>query len=419
MKILFITDSIPPRSIGGAGASVWRIITELHRQGHALTVITTTQEKQYEGFENREGIAVHTIFTAYHERWRAYISLYNPVITRRIKEIVGETQFEVVHADTIHQYISYAVLPILRHHASHVFLTARDFMMVAYGKIHPKTHECGSEYYKIHWWDNVRQAKKRFNPLRNVIIRHYIKNVDQIFSVSKSLADILKLNGVPNAIPLHNGFLIRDILVSKETIDTFRRQQNIENHPVVLFPARVSAAKGVYVAMDAMQHVIQKKSDTILIIAGIDERDRDVLVQYAKKVGIVNSIRLISWMPKETTDVLFTLADVIIVPSLYPDPFPTVNLDAALFKKPVVTTCFGGSKEFVVDGKTGFVANPFDEKLFASRILELLENPAKTHAMGEAAYERLRQEFTVEEQAEKLLRRYRGEFTPPRKTQDE
>ncbi len=412
MKILFLTDFIPPRSIGGAAQSVWRVVQQLHAWGHEVYVVATVQEKQYEGLENRDGIVIYNIYTNYDDRYRAWVSIYNTDTISKVESILREVCPEVIHADVIHYYLSYATLKIAHKYAKKVFLTARDFMMVSYGKLELKNHECGSEYFKVRWWDNLRQAKKRFNPFRNIMIRHYLKYVDQIFSNSKSLADFLSINKIPGVVPIHNGLIMRDVSVEQSEIDNFKKTYRIEGGSLILFPARVSPAKGLYVLMDAMKKVIVKVPSATLAVVGVQERDQVPAMEYARDFGIEKNMILLGWTIGHDLDVVYSAAGMVLVPSLYPDPFPTVNLDAALYKKPVITTCFGGAKEFVIDNKTGYIINPFNNDLLVEKMIDLLQDSEKTKQFGFAAYDRLRTDFTIEKQTEKLLRWYTGALMP-------
>ena len=72
-------------------------------------------------------------------------------------------------------------------------------------------------------------------------------------------------------------------------------------------------------------------------------------------------------------------------------------------KKPVVATCFGGSRESVVDSETGFIVNPFDTETLADRIVDLLENPEKAKIFGEAGYARVKAEFGLNRMIDNYL----------------
>jgi glycosyltransferase involved in cell wall biosynthesis len=109
----------------------------------------------------------------------------------------------------------------------------------------------------------------------------------------------------------------------------------------------------------------------------------------------------------EELDSVYKTASLVVSPSLYSDPFPGVNLEAALYGKPVITTCFGGAKEFIIDGQTGYVANPFNPEELAKKIIDILKDSEKAERFGKANFERLKNDFSTEKQAEILLGWYK------------
>ena len=406
MVILFLTDSIPPRSIGGAARSVWRVAEQLHALGNEIHIVTTVQDRQFVGSEQRDGITIYNLYSRYDERFRAYVSLYHRSVLRHLAPIFARVRPDVIHADVIHYHISYAALKIAKRCAPCVFLTARDFMMIAYGKLELKTRDCAAQDFRVGFWENFLRARKRFNPLRNPIIRYYLRFVDVIFSNSALLANILAQNRIPGVLPMHNGLLLQDSAVSDEGLLAFRRECELEGRDVVLFPARVSPAKGLQIVLEAMEEVAARMPDAVLLVVGVREEDRTLLQERTRSV-LAGRVRLFGWTSGETLRAAFASADVVLVPSLYPDPFPTVALEAALYKKPVIATCFGGAKEFVLDGQTGYIVNPFEKADVAEKIVELLGNKERARQFGEAGYQRLKNSFTVAHQAERQLRYYR------------
>jgi starch synthase len=103
---------------------------------------------------------------------------------------------------------------------------------------------------------------------------------------------------------------------------------------------------------------------------------------------------------------LYSHCAVFCCPSVY-EPFGIINLEAMACRAPVVASATGGILEVVVDGKTGrlvpFAADPvttFPEnpeqfsRDLAARITELLEDPARAKAMGEAGRKRVEDHFS-------------------------
>jgi glycosyltransferase involved in cell wall biosynthesis len=125
--------------------------------------------------------------------------------------------------------------------------------------------------------------------------------------------------------------------------------------------------------------------------------------QMAKNSGIENRVIFSGWLSQEDLMAAYACSDVVVSPSIYLDNFPTVNLEAMAMKKPVIASCFGGSKELVFDGVTGYIVNPLNIEMFAERIIELLRDKEKAVRMGEAGYQRVIDKCDIEQQGQKML----------------
>jgi len=381
MKILILTDDFPPQAFGGAGFSSFCLAQGLKKAGHEIFVITTCQDKSGRGSEDYQGLKVFRIFANYHERWRAYLSLYNPQTVGRVREIIKEIEPDIVHVNNIHTYLSYYCLKIAKHYSKAVFLTARDVMLFNYGKLATKNYlerfDC-----RTTWLDHLKQAKKRYNPLRNVLIKKYLGYVDQIFAVSQALKEALEKNGIKNAEVSHTGIDVGDWQVGPEKIEEFKRKHNLFGKKVVFFGGRISGLKGLGQANQAMIKVKEEIPEAVLLIAG--------------KQGV-------GWLNGDELRAAYHSSDAVVVPSVCFDSFPRSNLEAMACRKPVVATCFGGSPEIVQDGVTGYIVNPLNTALMSEKITDLLKNPTKAKQFGEAGFARVKENFSVDAQIAQTL----------------
>lgn len=215
LKILILSDGFPPQGLGGAEMIASNLAERFNKNGHQVSVITTCREKKDEGAVDYHGFKIFRIYANYHERWRAYLSLYNPQTASRVKELIRKINPDVVHAHNVHYYLSYHSLKIAKKLGKPVFLTAHDMMLYGYGKpdysIDPKDLSIPANFSrKVSCLDLIRQAKKRYNPFRNVIIRHYLKYVDKIFAVNADLEKALRENGIKNIELVYNGIDVKD-----------------------------------------------------------------------------------------------------------------------------------------------------------------------------------------------------------------
>ena len=123
------------------------------------------------------------------------------------------------------------------------------------------------------------------------------------------------------------------------------------------------------------------------------------MLDQARELQIEKRIVSLGWLSGTELQKAYASAALVVVPSLSFDSFPTVNLEAMAAGKPVVATCFGGSREAVQDGVTGYIVNPFNVPVLAEKIVDLLQSVEKLNRFGHEGHERVLKEFTLEKQA--------------------
>ena len=86
--------------------------------------------------------------------------------------------------------------------------------------------------------------------------------------------------------------------------------------------------------------------------------------------------------------------DVFVLPSILPDPFPTVVLEAMAAGKPVVANAHGGCVEMIEDASSGFLVPGNDPELMASIIRRLVGDRDLRLAVGRNARQRVAEKFS-------------------------
>lgn len=381
MKILILSDKFPPQTFQSAYGAAFDSARALQKAGHQVFVITTCQKKSDAVNSEYQDIKVFRIFADFHERWRAYLCLYNPQTVGKVKEIIKEIKPDIVWAYVIHGRLSYHCLKIAKQYSKAVFLRANDVMPFSYGKLATKRY---LEHFDGHttWLDHLKEAKKRYNPLRNILIKRYLKYVDKIFTVSAALKKVLEQNGIKNTDVGYTGIDVADWQVSPELVNQFKEKHNLLDKKVIFFGGRISGLKGAEQMNQMFSKVKKEISEAVLLIPGGPE---------------------IGWLSGNELKAAYASADLVVVPSVCFDSFPRSNLEAMACKKPVIATCFGGSPEIVQDGVTGFIVNPFNVELMAEKTIGLLKDSEKLKQFGEAGYERVKTHFSPDSPIKPVL----------------
>ena len=105
---------------------------------------------------------------------------------------------------------------------------------------------------------------------------------------------------------------------------------------------------------------------------------------------------------------LAAASDVFVLPSLRREGLARSLIEAMAYARPVIVTDCGGSPELVVDGVSGIVVPVRDPDAIAAAIRKLIADPGLRRRLGEAARERIRTQFRIEDTIEQTLAMYRG-----------
>lgn len=405
MKILVLSDYYPPNTKGGADIAAERLSAELARRGNLVRVLTTVQDKAEAGTTTVRGVQVRRVYSRYPLRVRSYAAVYNPAVTGRVAAEMADFRPDVVHGQNIHTHISFQSLLEARKAGVPVVLTAHDHQLFCASKFdctapdHPTTipaSQC------------ARCQRLRYFPLRNRLIRRAVQQSEaKILAVSSALREDLIANGFneQQVDVVHNGIDPETMEVGDEAIRNFARHHALAGKKVVLFGGRVSHAKGIDQAVAALG-LLPRDLNFVFLVLGSSEDYIAYILQMGRRLSVEDRTIFLPWLSGQELRAAYAISDVCLTPSIYREPFNLINIEAMALKKPVITTCFGGPPEVVVDGETGYIVDPRDVKLMASRLEEVLTNPERAVAMGEAGYRRLLQSFTVTRQAEKTLAVY-------------
>jgi glycosyltransferase involved in cell wall biosynthesis len=377
--------------------------------------VITTSARQEETFreETRAGVKIFSLRSRYPEKLRSWICLYNPLVAGRLGNLLAGLRPDVVHAHNLHRHLSFRALKLAKQTSARVFLTAHDAMLFHYGKLWEHISEpdrrFGEETAALHVseWKKLRRAKLLYNPFRTAGIRKQLTHVDRVIAVSGSLRSALAANGIANVEVVYVGIDPARWTEPPEAgeLERFRSRWNLAGRSPVFFAGRVNRLKGSLQAVKILKIVRARVPGATLVLAGkgpgVEETRR-----LAREAGIDDAVVTPGWLDPHAMRVAYFLSEVAIVPSIYLDPLPAITLEAMAACKPVVGTCFGGTKEVIVDGETGFVANPYDVNGFAGHVARLLADKSLAATLGNNGRRRFLSCFTMEVCIDRLLRLY-------------
>jgi glycosyltransferase involved in cell wall biosynthesis len=168
-----------------------------------------------------------------------------------------------------------------------------------------------------------------------------------------------------------------------------------------LFVGRLSAEKGAEVLLRAWQKL---KGTIPLVIMG-DGPLREPLESEAAAQNLSN-VTFAGWRSRGEILSAMKSASLLITPSLWYEGFPMTVVEAFACGIPVICSRLGGLREIVEDGSTGLHFNPGDAEDLAVKLALLWTQPAQLAAMGRAAREEYKRNYTAERNYELMMQIY-------------
>jgi len=173
-------------------------------------------------------------------------------------------------------------------------------------------------------------------------------------------------------------------------IDTGRFRPMDEQHPAVdpskesiLVLSRLDPRKGIDTAVRAFARL--DRPDAELLIAGTGRLESN-LKQLATELGVRERVRFLGFVPDEELPVLYSSADLFVLPSDY-EGFGIVFLEAMACGTPVIGTDVGGIPTAVDAGETGYLVPQGGVDELADRMNGLLDDDEQYEEMVTRARE--------------------------------
>ena len=140
----------------------------------------------------------------YPERFRSWLSLFNPQTARAFRRLLARIQPDVVNAHNVHAWLSWHTLRQARDFGCRVVFSGHDCMPIVYGKMsYFVTPDGGAARtpaaYRLPTLHNLRENRFRYNPFRNPLIRRALGHAQAVTVPSQALADVYAVNGLPSA----------------------------------------------------------------------------------------------------------------------------------------------------------------------------------------------------------------------------
>ena len=160
---------------------------------------------------------------------------------------------------------------------------------------------------------------------------------------------------------------------------------------IILFVSRLTKEKDLPTLLNALVEVKKDFQNFILLILG-DGNQKEKWQQLVKEMNLEHEVKFLGKVDHEDL-VNYYPASEFVVNSSTSESFGKIFVEAAACNKPSVATSTTGSREIIIEGRTGLLSPIGDSPSLAVNILKLLQDEELTRKLGSQAKELVSKRF--------------------------
>ena len=216
------------------------------------------------------------------------------------------------------------------------------------------------------------------------------------YCVSAASRKVLVEAGVPvsHARIIHTGLDVTRYLSNGAEDVHHKKQQSLN----LLYAGRITPEKGIDTVIEAMTKLVhgQGKRNVRFSLAGSGSAEyENHLRQLVNQAGLADYVSFLGWKPPEEMPGLLHQYDVLLLPSIWPEPFSRAVLEGMISGLVVIAARTGGTPEIIVDGENGLLFMPNDPEDLSKKIAYLADHPESRDLMIQTGRQTILERFTM------------------------
>lgn len=405
MRILFISNYYPPYEIGGYEQLCRDVAVRLTERGHTVAILTSDHGSTRSGSAGESGIyrllriqprpSARLGEAAQFYLTRPQNETYN---RRTLLNVIEQVSPDVVFIWNLQGLPQELALDSEAYPG-----VATAYWLAGYSPAEPD----------LFWQYWTRPPGKRaalsaikaaLSRLALAQMRREGKPVRPQMRHVAVVSEFMRRKGLAeNTLPDHT-----EVIYNGVETDSFYRAVPTPDAPPpinLLLAGRVSADKGVHVAVEALGMLAWERPqlDFRLVIAGSGPADYlEHLKRLATAHGVAELVTFTGWLPRERIPALMHECHILLLTSIYPEAFSRVLLEGMAAGLAVIGTLTGGTGELLQDGVNGLACKAEDSADLARQLGRLLEDPQMRHRIASRGQEMVLAEYSLERMVERV-----------------
>ena len=398
MRILLISNLYPPHVLGGAEILARDYAVQLKELGHEVKVLTSWYGLDGPQQDAHTWRTLHYSHSAHVDKRRSlwqqrqllldyYRNFHNAPNAREVRRAIAELGPDAVYVWEIDGLGLISVLKSLNALAT------------------PLVYHLGSYWLQYALSPQTEQTRLRTRQVKKLLIGSVpFPRCTSLIAVSGAVKDAyMKIGCDPQRIEvIHNG--IDDRFLSMPRVVDAQHERRAEKTRLI-YVGRLCEEKGVLVLLKALEALVHQREEARFTLDIFGEGDLGYvkeLYDFVRSRNLDTEVAFHGKVPQEELIRWYDEADVMLVPSLWKEPFGLVVAEAMARSLPVIATNTGGPTEIVTHAVDGLLVEPNNEQALAAAVLRLVDDQALARRLGHAARLTVEERFTVKANARKV-----------------
>ena len=275
-------------------------------------------------------------------------------------------------------------------------LTNRIFVTTFHG-----TYNFTNKFKKF--YNSIMLRSKLTIAGSNFIFGHINENYHEFLNKKKKLRVIFRGINI-------DYFNQKNISILKQ--EKLKKEWNLDqNKFTILMPGRLTAWKGQEKFIEALNILLEDYNITNFqaILLGSDQGRKvysKKLLSLVERYSLTKKIKFIDHCRE--MPLAYSLADVVVSASVEPEAFGRVAVESQSMGKPIIASNIGGSKETVLNKKSGFLYKHDDPRELAKNLNTVIQlNQEELKLIGNEGRKNVTKKFDVEVMCDSNLREYK------------
>ncbi len=421
MKILFVSEYFPPKIMGGGEINLHLLVKALAKNKNEVSVLTS-HHPGLKIFEETDGIKVYRtlktgdtpngIINNFRRSWS-----FPKSIAKEAQALLKKQQFDLIHFIGTSIIAAPKIKSFCRKRKISLFATIESYPALCPkgDRIYCGKKECRYQCTGLRFLHcqsqspEIGKMKNKFYLRYNLPLLLYIYNYHRLLNRALKHCTLIAISRYMQELLLKNN-CYSHIIPNALNIKAFSSPaaENKTGKPIkVIYLGALIKSKGPQILLEAVKGLDCRCE---LYGEGILKESLQKFIQKNKLNAVINNL-----VPYDKIPQVYASSDIVVFPSLWPEPFGRISIEAMAASKPVIGSEIGGIRETIEPG-TGILVKPGSVEELHLALKQLLESRSNREKIGRCGLDAV-QKYQEKKIIARLIKLYRLQVNQQREEQ--